>query len=447
MTPEELERLYDLLRVPSISALGEHTADMATAAEMIAGEIRRAGGTAAVRATGGHPLVVGEVPPSSGDPHAPRVILYGHYDVQPPGPADLWTSPPFEPTIRDGNLYARGASDDKGNLFMLIAAVQRLAAAGALPVRAAFVVEGEEESGGTSALDHLAADAEPALAAVIFDSPMIAPGRPSICTGVRGMVYRRIRVRTAASDAHSGLFGGAALNAAHTLMAILSAVVPRDGRLPDGLYAGVAPAGPAEVEAWADLPPGAAALAEAGLRPADAGAAEGFRMRTLASPSLDVHGIACGEPGAVKTNIPGTAVATLSLRLAPGQDAPVVAATLDDLLWAAAPAGADLEIEDLGVALPAALDPEHPVLVAAAEGIRAGTGWNAAPVRLGGTLPVVAVLAARGVPTILSGFGLPDDGIHGPDEHLRVDHLGIGTRAATEILRALGGLGPEAPRL
>ena len=443
MTSEERERLDQLLRVPSVSAIPEHGPDMARAAALVADEVRRAGGTVEVRETDRHPLVLGEVPASGGDPAAPRVILYGHYDVQPPGPAELWTSPPFEPTVRDGNLYARGASDDKGNLFMLIAAVQRLAAAGDLPVRAAFVVEGEEESGGTSALDHFAGDPGPALAAIIFDSPMIAPGRPAICTGVRGMVYRRLRVRTAAGDAHSGLFGGAALNAAHALLRILDAVAPRDGRLPDPLYAGVAPAGPAEVAAWAGLPSGAEALASAGLRPADAGAAEGFYPRTLASPSLDVHGLAAGEPGAVKTNIPGEATATLSLRLAPGQDAAATAAALDGLLRAAAPPGAELTIEDHGLALPAALDPGHPVLVAAADGIERGTGWRPAPVRLGGTLPVVAVLAARGIPTILTGFGLPDDAIHAPDEHLREEYLEVGTRAAMGMLTALGELAME----
>ena len=339
--------------------------------------------------------------------------------------------------MRDGSLFARGASDDKGNLFMLVAAVQRLAAAGELPVRAAFVIEGEEESGGSSALEHFAADAEPTLATLIFDSPMIAPGRPTICTGVRGMVYRRVRVRTAAADAHSGLYGGAALNAAHALLTILGAVVPRDGRLPEPLYAGVSPAGAAEVAAWDDLPPGAEALADAGLRPADPGAADGFYMRTLASPSLDVHGLSCGEQWAVKTIVPAEAYATLSLRLAGGQDAPAVAAALDDLLRAAAPPGAEVTIEDLGLALPAVLAADHPVLVAAADGMEAATGWRPAPVRLGGTLPVVAVLAAKGIPTILTGFGLPDDGIHAPDEHLRVEHLELGTRAGMEILRAL----------
>jgi acetylornithine deacetylase/succinyl-diaminopimelate desuccinylase-like protein len=440
VTPEELHRLEDLLRVPSVSAVPDHAPDMERAASLVADEIRRAGGEAEVRTTRRHPLVVGEVPASSGAANAPRVIVYGHYDVQPPGPAELWTSPPFEPVLRDGNLYARGASDDKGNLFMLVAAVQRLAAAGELPLRVGFVVEGEEESGGTSALDHFAADAEPALAALIFDSPMIGPGRPSLCTGVRGILYRRVRVRTAAGDAHSGLYGGAALNAAHALLQILAAVTPRDGRLPEPLYAGVAPAGAAEVAAWNDLPPGATVLAEARLRPADPGAADGFYMRTLASPSLDVHGLSCGEP-AVKTIVPAEASATLSLRLAGGQDAPAIGAALDALLAGAAREGAEVTIEDLGLALPAVLDPGHPVLTAAADGMEAATGWRPVPVRLGGTLPVIAVLAAKGTPTVLTGFGLPDDAIHAPDEHVRFEYLELGARAGMEMLRAMGRLG------
>ncbi|HEX2504398.1 MAG TPA: M20/M25/M40 family metallo-hydrolase [Miltoncostaeaceae bacterium] len=440
MTPEELQRLEDLLRVPSVSAVPEHAPDMERAAALVADEIRRAGGEAEVRATPRHPLVVGEVPASSAGPGAPRVTVYGHYDVQPPGPAELWASPPFEPTVRDGNLYARGASDDKGNLFMLVTAVQRLAAAGELPVRVGFVVEGEEESGGTSALDHFAADAEPALAVLIFDSPMIAPGRPTLCTGVRGMLYRRLRVRTAPAEAHSGFYGGAAMSAAHALIQILGAVIPRDGRLPEPLYAGVAPAGASEVAAWSELPPGAQVLADAGLRPADPGAADGFYMRTLASPSLDVHGLSCGEQWAVKTIVPAEASATLSLRLAGGQDAAAVGEALDALLRAAAPEGAEVTIEDVGLALPAVLDPDHPVLTAAADGMEAATGWRPVPVRLGGTLPVVAVLAAKGIPTVLTGFGLPGDAIHAPDEHLRVEYLELGAQAGMEILRALGRL-------
>ncbi len=441
MTADERARLDALLRIPSISASADHGGHMQAAAALVAEELRAAGAVPEVRETAGQPLVLGEVPASSGDPAAPRVLIYGHYDVQPPGDEDLWTTPPFEPTERDGNLYARGASDDKGNLFMLIAAVRRMVEAGTLPVRAAFVVDGEEESGGDSAVTHLAGEAGNALACIIFDSPMVAPGRPAICTGVRGLVGRRVRVRTAEGDGHSGIYGGAALSAAHALLRILSAVTPQDGRLPAELYDGVTPAGAAEVDAWATLPSGRSALADAGLRPADAGAADGFHMRTLAGPSVDVHGLDCGDPSAIATIVPGAARATLSLRLAPGQDAHRMAAVFDALLLAAAPDGADVEIDDLGIALPAALDPDHPVLAAAARGIEAATGWPVAPVRLGGTLPVVATLAAAGIPTILTGFGLPTDRIHSPDEHIRIAHLESGTRAAMAILSELAALG------
>ena len=441
MTADEMDRLLALLRVPSISASPDHDADTRRAAEMIADELRHAGAATEVRETEGHPLVLGEVPGAGGAPGAPRVLIYGHYDVQPPGDLDLWTSPPFEPTVRDGDLYARGASDDKGNLFMLIAAVQRLAAEGRLPVRIGFVVDGEEESHGVSAEEYLAGpEAAGALACIVFDSPMIAPGRPAICSGLRGVVARRVRVRTAEGDGHSGMYGGAALSAAHSLMAILSAVTPRDGRLPEVLYEGVLPAGRAEVEAWHSLPPGERALADAGLRPADAGAADGFYMRTLGGPSVDVHGLSCGDTAAFATIVPGYAEATLSLRVAPGQDPVRMGAALDGLLRAARPDGADLVIEELGAARPAALDPGHPVLAAAARGIARATGWRVAPVRTGGTIPVIAALVAAGIPTVLTGFGLQTDRIHSPDEHIRVDHLEIGTRAAMAIIEELGAL-------
>lgn len=441
MTSDEMDRLLALLRVPSISASADHRADMERAASMVAEELERAGAATEIRPTDGQPLVLGEVPAGGGDADAPRVLVYGHYDVQPPGDPGLWTSPAFAPEVRDGNLYGRGTSDDKGNLFMLIAAVQRLAERGALPVRVGFVIDGEEESGGHSAVDHLGGpEAAGALACIIFDSPMVAEGRPTICTGVRGLVGRRVRVRTAEGDGHSGIYGGAALSAAHALMRILGAVTPIEGRLPEPLYAGLAPAGAGEVAAWEELPPGRRMLDDAGLRAADPGAADGFYMRTLANPSVDVHGIRCGDPSAIATIVPGYAEATLSLRLAPGQDAAEMAGVLDGLLRDAAPAEADLEIDDLGVALPAALDPEHPVLRAAARGISRATGWPVAPVRIGGTLPVVAALAAAGIPTILSGFGLPTDRIHSPDEHIRVEYLETGTRAAMAILEELGGL-------
>lgn len=441
MTPEERARLDELLRIPSVSADPAHAPDMARAAEFLVGEIRRAGGEADVRDLGGHPLVVGEVPPSSGAAaDAPEVILYGHYDVQPPGPRERWTSDPFEPVERGGNLYCRGASDDKGNLFMLVAAVQRLAAEGRLPVRARFVIDGEEESEGDSAERHFEETAAGADAAIIFDIQMVRPGLPALCTGLRGLVYRRITVRTAAADAHSGLYGGAALNANHALADVLDAIRPRDGRLPEALYAGLAPPTADEIAAWEELPPGGGALEEAGLNPADAEAAAAFYRRTFAEPSLDVHALQSGHADLVATVIPAEASATLSLRVAPGQVADELAGELDDLLRSAVPDGATLMIADLGRAGSTRIDPAEPALVAASDGIERAVGVRPACIHSGGSIPVVATLAALGVPTALGGFALPTDAIHSPDEHLRVEHLELGVRAAMEILIELGGL-------
>ncbi|MFN8110518.1 MAG: M20/M25/M40 family metallo-hydrolase [Thermoleophilia bacterium] len=436
MTEQELQRLHALLRVPSVSAMPEHAADMETAAAMVVSEIELAGGSAEIIRGDFKPLVVGEVPAAR--PDAPRVILYGHYDVQPVGDPALWTSPAFEPVVRDGNLYCRGASDDKGNLFMLLAAVQRLAAGEGLPVHVSFIIDGEEECGGDSAVRHIQADDRPAAAAVVFDTAMVAPERPAVCSGLRGLVYRRVRVRTAPSDAHSGVYGGAGLNAAHALLAILDHIRPRDGALDPRLCVGVAAPAPDEVAVWERLPAGAVALEEAGLRPADATAAAEFYVRTLAGPALDVHGLECGEPTAVKTNLPSTAMATLSLRLAPGQDPEAMAGALDELIREAAPAGAEVTIEGHGASPPSLMDPRDPMVAAAMDAIARSTGWPCVPVRSGGTIPVGAAFTGRGIPTILSGFALPDDGIHGPDEHLRFEYLEVGTLAAMEILRALG---------
>lgn len=264
MIDEEIERLLELLRVQSISADPAHEGDMLRAAELVADEVRRAGGTAQVVTTSGHPLVVGEVPPSDDAPDAPVVTIYGHYDVQPPGDLSLWTSPPFRPEIRDGMVFARGATDDKGNMFMLLVALQRLRAQGRLTVRARVLIDGEEESGGHSAVDFIAAEEHPARAAVIFDSPMIAPGRPAVCTGLRGLAYFRVTVRGGDADLHSGMYGGAALNSIHALMQVLDAVVMRGGRVPAPLLEGTPEPSPAEVDAWATLPGGDELLAQAG---------------------------------------------------------------------------------------------------------------------------------------------------------------------------------------
>jgi acetylornithine deacetylase/succinyl-diaminopimelate desuccinylase-like protein len=437
VNPDEMERLLALLRIPSVSALPEHEADMVRAAASVADEIRRTGGEAQVHGALAHPFVVGEVPPSDGRPDPNRVLIYGHYDVQPVGDLDRWDSPPFEPEIRGEHLYGRGASDDKGNLFQAIVAVQRLAAEGRLPVHVTFLIDGEEETSGTSAIDWVNALDDVPDVGVIWDGGMIARGRPSVETGVRGLCYRMVTVTTGRLDGHSGLYGGAALNAAHALTRVLAAVQPVDGRLPDVLYTGVAPVSDAERAAWNQMPAGDQMLQEAGLQPADTRAGAEFAERTLASPSVDVHAIWCGDPDAVKTVIPSVARAMVSVRVAPGQDPAVIGAALDRLLREAAPTGASVEVENLGDASPALMDPDHPVMRTAADAIAHAAGAPVTLVRTGGTLPIFAAMVAR-MPTVLTGFALPDDAIHSPNERILVENLGTGVRAGMAMLEAFG---------
>ena len=435
MTDDELKRLFNFLSVPSVSALPEHAPDMERAAVLVRDEILRAGGAAEVIQNGGHPLVVGDVAPSV--PSTVTVLVYGHYDVQPIGEPSLWENPPFEPQVRGAHLYARGASDDKGNMFALLVAIQRLATERRLPVRVRFLIEGEEESGGDSAERWLAADPQGADCSLIYDGAMITPDLPAVYTGLRGLLYRRVRVWTAERDGHSGIFGGAALNATHALMSILASVGASGGPIPAALAAGAAAPSPAERAAWNALPSGAQALAEGGLRPADGAAAEEFDLRTGFLPSLDVHGLSSGEPGAVKTVIPSEATATLSLRLAPGQLAAEISPVFDRLLRDAAPAGCEIEVEDLGNSDPVRIPMENVWLTRAADGIEVAIGARPALVRSGGSIPIMAHLAARGITPILTGCALPDDAIHAPNERMRVANLELGVRMAIGILEAL----------
>lgn len=438
MNADEMDRLFALLRVPSIGALPEHDADMWAAAELMAGEIRRAGGTTSIETTTGHPFVVGDVPPSDGSADPTRVLIYGHYDVQPVGDLSRWESPPFEPTLRGEHLYARGASDDKGNVFQALVGVQRLAAQGRLTVHVTFLIDGEEETSGESAIAWVDALDDPHDIAVIWDGGMMARDTPAIETGVRGLCYRKVTVTTGTLDGHSGIYGGAAMNAAHALTRVLAAVQPLDGRLPEALYAGVGPVSDAERDAWTRMPDGGRMLAEAGLVPADAGAAAEFAERTLASPSVDVHAIWSGDADAVKTVIPTIASAMVSVRLAPGQEAAVVGPALERLLREAVPEGATCLIESRGDAEPALMDPAHPVMRTAAAAIAEATGHQVLPVRSGGTLPIFASMVRKGMPTVLTGFALPDDAIHSPNERMLVANLGTGVRAAMAMLEAFG---------
>jgi len=380
--------------------------------------------------------VVGEIPASNGGEGAPSVLLYGHFDVQPPAPLDLWESEPFEPEIRDGYIYARGAIDDKGNSFLLLKAAQLLARERALPVNVRIAFDGEEETGGHSIVDYLAADERGADACLIFDSGMPREDEPAFNLGVRGNMYYHVRVKTGERDLHSGAFGGAALNAAHALMRVLDAVVA----VPDELRAGVTPPTEGERRSWEVLDPGAAVLAEAGAKPMDASAAEDFYLRTLAGAAVDVHGIAVGEPHLQKTVLPAAAEANVSIRLAPGQSVEEIDAMFQRLLCEAAPEGADLEIE-LWSSSPAGLIPaDVPAVRLAQEAFARVLGRRPLLLRNGGTLPIVPALADKGIPTIVSGFALPGANMHSPNERLLARYIPLGVAAARETLVAFADL-------
>ncbi len=247
LDPAWLDELSEWLRIPSVSADAAHADDVRRAGEWVCEFVRAAGGEAELVDTDGHPLAVGEIRASSGADEAPTVLLYGHFDVQPPAPLDLWESDPFEPEIRDGYLYARGAVDDKGNSYLVLKAARLLAEEGALPVNVRVAFDGEEEIGGHSIVDFLVADERGADACIIFDSGMPREDTPAFDLGVRGLVYFHVSLRAGERDLHSGVFGGAAMNAVHALMQSLEAVVA----VPDELRAGVIPPTQEEIDSWA----------------------------------------------------------------------------------------------------------------------------------------------------------------------------------------------------
>ena len=442
-SPDALrDQLAEFISIPSVSADVGHAADIAAAAEWIAGRIRGAGAAELVP-WGARPLVIGEVAASEKAESAPTVLCYAHFDVQPPDPLDLWESPPFELTHRDGRLYARGVADDKGNMFVLVEAVRQLAEEGVLPLNVRFAFDGEEEVGGDSVVEWVDADEGKADVALILDGGMIRRRQPAFMVGVRGMIYLHLRVRTGATDMHSGMFGAAALNATHALMAALGAVVPdADGRLRDELRAGVAPPTAEELEAWAQLPSGAEQLADQGAAPIAPGAAEEFYVRTFADTSLDVNGIASGSPDLVKTVLPVEARANVSLRLAPGQDPETIRATFESLVREALPAGAELDIQLRNSARPALTPTDSEAIRLAGDAFEHVVGARPFLVRSGGTLPIYASLVDRGLPTLATGFGIENEcNVHAPNENVPDDTVELGIATMREVFTRLGGLG------
>lgn len=435
-----LAELSELLRIPSVSADPAHRDDVRRAGEWVCDFVRRAGGMCELVETQAHPLAVGEIRASTGADLAPTVLLYGHFDVQPPAPLAGWLSPPFEPELRDGWLYARGATDDKGNLYLLLKAAAELAQAGELPVNVRVACDGEEEIGGASIVDFLAADERGADGAIVFDATMPAVDVPAFDLGTRGLIYFHLTARTGQRDLHSGVYGGAALNAVHALARALEAVVS----VPEELRRGATPPSTQELESWSALEPGRTVLASQGATPLDGSAAEDFYLRTFAGTSVDVNGIHGGEPVLQKTVLPVEAQANVSIRLAPGQEVEPIAAAFVRLLNEAAPPGTELVVERWSSSPPALVSPDSQVVRLCLEAFERTLGRRPLLVRSGGTLPVIPALVAKGIPTVLTGFNLPQGNIHAPNERLLARYLPLGIATAREMLRALGKLRPES---
>jgi len=440
VTDAWFDELAEFLRIPSISADAAHKADVVVAAQWVRDFIRDAGGECEVVDWNGQPLAIGEIRASTGADTAPTVLCYGHFDVQPPDPLELWDSQPFEPEVRDGYLYGRGAVDDKGQLYMLLAAARELARAGELPVNVRFCCDGEEETGGHSIVEFLEADERGADAAIIYDSGMIRRDVPAFNLATRGMAYFHVTLRTGDKDLHSGIYGGAALNAAHALMQTLGAAVSADGTLAEPLRKGIVAPTDEELAGWDELPSGTDELGDQGARPKDPNAARDFYRRTFAEPALDVNGIQTGSPILQKTVLPVEAIANVSIRLAPGQKVDEIVPEVERILREAAPDGADVQVELWSSSPPGLVPPDAKAIQLGLDAFERALGRRPALIRSGGTLPIVPALTDKGIPTVITGFGLPDSQVHSPNERLVAEYVPLGIKSARELYLAFAEL-------
>ena len=441
-TTRLLRELSDFLRIPSVSTNASHNADCRAAAEWVAGELRRLGcREVAFLASGTHPVVWGVGPEVPG---APTLLLYGHYDVQPPEPLDEWTTPPFEPSVRDGRLFARGAADDKGQVFCLLKAIE---AAGRPPVNFRFLIEGEEEYGSRVLFDLLRREPERtrADAVLIADMAYVAPRWPAVYTTLRGICYAEISVRTAKSDLHSGEFGGAAPNAHEELLRLLGRLKTSDGKIHvPGLYAAVKRPSKRELATWKRLPFKEAeflkhrvqAKALTGLKPYS------VLERLWALPTFEIHGITGGFTGeGAKTVIPAEATAKVSLRLVPDQKLKTVQRQLAAAVKRLAPRYVQASVRFLHGADPATVEVTHPAFQLLDQAFREVVGRGTVPARAGGSIPVVPALGKGGAPVILTGIGLPDDRLHAPNEKLDLTQLWDGIKVFRRFFELAGAKG------
>lgn len=438
-----LEELKDYIRIPSISTDPDYKGEVLRAAEFLVGKMREAGLEAEQIETAGHPLVYGEWLQAPGKP---TVLFYGHYDVQPVDPIELWRNPPFEPTVEGDKLVARGATDDKGQSYAHLKAVAAmLAERGSLPVNVKFLVEGEEEAGGQAIDDYVRRDGGKRLAAdcvVISDSSMFAPGQPSLIYGLKGLCYMEIKVTGPNRDLHSGTFGGAVWNPLNALCHIVDRLRDANtGRiLIPGFYDDVRPLAAWERDEFARLP-----FEEDAYR-RDLGVPELFgeegyttRERTWARPTCDVNGIFGGYMGkGAKTVLPSWGGAKVSMRLVPDQDPKKIERLFTDYVHSVAPKGVTVEVTPLHGAEPVVVEVQGPIVDAALDAMQ--EIWGARPVRIreGGSIPIVSTFASvLKCPVLLLGFGLNDDGLHSPNEKFNISHFYNGVRSVARLLDRL----------
>jgi acetylornithine deacetylase/succinyl-diaminopimelate desuccinylase-like protein len=426
-----LQELIDFLSIPSVSTLPAHAADCRLAAEWLRAELTRLGCPVVNLIEGdGHPVVWAEGPAVPG---RPTLLIYGHYDVQPPDPIEEWDSPPFDPTIRDGRLYARGAADDKGQVFCLLKAYEAvLDEAGIPPLNVRFIFEGEEECGGRVIFDLLRAEPERtrADAVLVCDMSYYAPGWPAVYTGLRGLCYAEISVRTLQRDLHSGTYGGVAPNAIETLVRILSQLKDADGdvKIPK-LYKSVEPPSKQELKTWKKLPFDKERFLEDEVTGQALTGLKDYSIfeRVWALPTFEIHGIRGGFIGdGAKTVIPAHATAKVSLRLVPGQSYEKVGRQLQRAVAARAPKWAEVGVNLLHGGDPVRVDVDHPAFDLLDEAFESVVGRRTVQVRAGGSVPIVPQLGLAGAPVILTGIGLPDDGLHSPNEKLDLSQLWSG---------------------
>jgi acetylornithine deacetylase/succinyl-diaminopimelate desuccinylase-like protein len=439
-----LEELKELLRIPSISTLPEHNQDTHRAAEFVADKLRAAGlENVEIIETERHPLVYADWLHAAGKP---TVLCYGHFDVQPPDPLELWETPPFEPSERNGNLYARGSADDKGQMYSHIKAVEALRAVhGKPPVNLKFLLEGEEEVGGISVAEYVAKNPEKLKAdvALVSDTEMYAPGLPTLNIGLRGLVYMEIEARGPGRDLHSGLYGGAAPNAVFGLVELLAKAKDADGRIQiPGIYDDVESPSAEEKESWTHLPFDETEYLRDEVGSTALTGEPGYSVfeRTWARPTFEVHGIAGGFTGAgAKTVIPAKAVAKVSIRLVPRQEPEKIVAAVKEFVKANSPKGVECEVRVLSEGPGLMVNPDHPAIRIAARAFSEVFDKPTVFTRSGGSIPIVGDFANHlGIPTILMGFGLPDDGLHSPNEKYNIRNYFDGIRTLAHFFEEYG---------